>query len=432
MDRLDKPTVAGVAMGFGIAACIALVMGGSPVSNYVAPTTTMRPTVGTLQRPLPLSARPVYQDRPYYGAQPFAQVHDEAVNVAAPTRSTLNPLNLGLLAPLATSIMGFAWIISKLIKPTATNEERIAMAWQTSKSKRVWTHKGQRIETPAEKEERQMRESQEVEARVVSFSNFNELQAKIASPPTPDHLFVIEIDPSDDSAECDTGLTGEQDYVYKMNQGGATDPCIKLRHTFVRTARNCPDTTFMSLVADGSPDSQAVMDRLEVKSIPSIVFIRGARVVWRHEGVVGADKELEEGIAFFGGGSDARETSDLIPDLHTAADVSAFAKPGASDDLLRVVLCLTTTAPQCLHIYPAMAAVAKDRIRSVSFARLLGDENATSNAALGELGVKFIPTMLVYNAKTGQEVARHVVASRGEFLVKFLEEADKFSNNLQH
>ena len=47
-------------------------------------------------------------------------------------------------------------------------------------------------------------------------------------------------------------------------------------------------------------------------------------------------------------------------------------------------------------------------------------------------GVKFIPTMLVYNAKTGQEVARHVVASRGEFLVKFLEEADKFSSNLQH
>ena len=58
-----------------------------------------------------------------------------------------------------------------------------------------------------------------------------------------------------------------------------------------------------------------------------------------------------------------------------------------------ICLCRIDWRRQFLDSSPQMAAVAKDRIRSVSFARLLGDENATSNAVLGELGVFFVESV---------------------------------------
>jgi thioredoxin-like negative regulator of GroEL len=84
-----------------------------------------------------------------------------------------------------------------------------------------------------------------------------------------------------------------------------------------------------------------------------------------------------------------------------------------------VDVCLTSAAP-CVHIFPAVLALARSFGGYAAFARVLGDESAELKALMGELGVLEVPTFLFYRA--GQPVGRHVGSSRGDLIGKILEQ----------
>ena len=57
-------------------------------------------------------------------------------------------------------------------------------------------------------------------------------------------LVVLEIESSE---QCDSGLAAEAELHWKGEQRMALSRCANLKHVFQRTARDCPDVTFLTL-----------------------------------------------------------------------------------------------------------------------------------------------------------------------------------------
>jgi hypothetical protein len=47
---------------------------------------------------------------------------------------------------------------------------------------------------------------------------------------------------------CMTGLDEEPELHWRADQEAALRPCVSIKHTFQRTARECPDVVFLSLL----------------------------------------------------------------------------------------------------------------------------------------------------------------------------------------
>lgn len=55
---------------------------------------------------------------------------------------------------------------------------------------------------------------------------------------------VLEVESSE---HCDTGLAEEAELHWKEDKQAALAPCSGLKHLLQRTARDCPDVTFLTL-----------------------------------------------------------------------------------------------------------------------------------------------------------------------------------------
>lgn len=375
-----------------------------------------------------------------------SQTTAAAMHASQPGQGLLTP---GLWFQGALAMLAAAWALARTRKQPPTSElTEIALCAAAGSSttfvlgedgvmKPVSTAPAEEVEaTKARTSERlkesadganlrRSKETLEVEQKIQCISNFAELQDQLrAKEQKPGHLFVLEVE-SDEL--CESGLTEEAEYHWKRTVQEIMGPCLNLKHTFQRTARNCSDVTFLSMVDDGSDEAKEVCQKLQVTKFPTLVFIRDARVVWRHEGVVEADADLVEGISYFGDMTDdGSRISDLVPDLHTIEQVRAFTHPKEdTTDIFRVVSVLTATGSQCIHVFPALSAVGKHMKGKAKFARLLGDESPDATKALLDLGVTHIPMMIIFDAKTGKEVVRHVTTSRGDFIGLFLQELEK-------
>jgi len=134
--------------------------------------------------------------------------------------------------------------------------------------------------------------------------------------------------------------------------------------------------------------------------------------------VVQLDQDLGEGVLFFGDIAAGNEkASTYIRDLHSAADLDDFLSAQEANVLSVVDVSLTNAAP-CVHIFPAVLALARNFKGYAAFARLVGDENEGVKALMGELGVVQVPTFLFYRG--GKEVGRHVGSSRGDLIGQIL------------
>ena len=76
--------------------------------------------------------------------------------------------------------------------------------------------------------------------------------------------------------------------------------------------------------------------------------------------------------------------------------------------------CATPAMPPCQTLVPVPV---KDK---ASFARVVNDGSEGALGILKSLGVEYIPLMVIYNAQTGEEIARHVTSSRGDLIGLFL------------
>ena len=127
------------------------------------------------------------------------------------------------------------------------------------------THEGETVEEAAE---RRALESEEVEMRVEPVYNMTELRGVFDQ--AGDKLVVVDI--HSDSV-CDTGLAEEADYQFKRYQKKIMAPCQSVKHVLMRTARNCPDVTFVSVVGDGDDEGKEVCRELGGVSIADLVFL---------------------------------------------------------------------------------------------------------------------------------------------------------------
>jgi thioredoxin-like negative regulator of GroEL len=261
--------------------------------------------------------------------------------------------------------------------------------------------------------ERRLRESERVEQRVYYITSINEWEQELSK--AEDRLVVLELH---SDTVCQTGDEEEAELQWKEDQEAALEPCRQLKHTFQRIARDCPDVVFLAADAD-SDQGHELCDALEVDVLPTVQFWRHGKLLWQHRGVLEMEQDLGEGVLYFGDtAANNEKASSYIQDLHSRADYDNFIASAAPDELVVVDISLTDAAP-CVHIFPAVLALARSfQGGYAAFARLMGDENEELKQLMLELNVIQVPTFVFYRG--GKLVGRHVGSSRGDLIGQIL------------
>jgi hypothetical protein len=250
-----------------------------------------------------------------------------------------------------------------------------------------------------------------------------------------DRLVVLEVEAE---GVCQTGLEEEADLQWELDKRAALQPCLAIKSALQRTARECPDVVFLSLSAD-TDEGAALCAELGVEVLPTIQFWRRGRLLWEHRGVLDLEQDLGEGVLYFGGAAGAGGRLDAggaVAELKSKADLEAFVAEGAdpveqeggeeggggassagSNRVLSVVNVATSGASPCIHVYPAVVALARSFQGYARFARLLVDDLPPE--LLQELGVIDVPTFVFFRG--GREVGRHVGSSRGDLMGRIME-----------
>ncbi|KAK9841140.1 hypothetical protein WJX74_000572 [Apatococcus lobatus] len=270
-----------------------------------------------------------------------------------------------------------------------------------------------REETSEQALERRVRESQEVEERVREIYTKADFTKELQQ--ASGNLVVLEVE---SSSVCQTGLP-EPELHWKDDKKAALAPCAKIKHSFQRVARNCPEVQFLHLEADGEEGKQTCED-LGIEVIPTIQFWRGEKFLWEHRGYLQLDQDLGDGIMYYGNtGQQGEHPSDFVTELHSQEDFDHFVNtPDQDDKVLTVVDISLTSASPCIHIFPAVLALAKNFKGYARFARLMGDESPAMQDIIRSLNVIEVPTFLFYRG--GKLTGRHVGSSRGDLMGQIL------------
>ena len=80
------------------------------------------------------------------------------------------------------------------------------------------------------------------------------------------------------------------------------------------------------------------------------------------------------------------KASQYITELHNKSDLDKFITGQEANVLTVIDVCLRNAAP-CIHIFPAVLALAKNFTGYAHFARLIGDESDEAQHLLKELHV---------------------------------------------
>lgn len=89
--------------------------------------------------------------------------------------------------------------------------------------------------------------------------------------------------------------------------------------------------------------------------------------------------------------------------------------------VLTVVDVCASMCEPCVHIFPAVLALARNFEKHAAFARVQLDETPELEALLaGSLGIRDVPTFLFY--RNGAAVGRHVGGSRADLIGNILQQ----------
>lgn len=268
-------------------------------------------------------------------------------------------------------------------------------------------------ETPEEALERRKRESERVEERVTFVNSVPELKEQFEK--AKNRLVVIEIE---SESVCQTGWEEEAELQWKDDQKKALEPCQQLKHTFQRTARDCPDVEFLMVEAE-SENGEDLCDYLGVDVLPSLQFWREGEKLWEHKGVVDLTQDLGEGVLYFGDTAGNNEkASTYITDLESREELNEFTSAEQDDRMLVVVDVSLSDATPCVHIFPAVMALAKNFTGMAKFARVMGDSNDDFKQFMADENITQVPTFLFYRG--GEQIGRHVGSSRGDLIGQIL------------
>lgn len=242
-----------------------------------------------------------------------------------------------------------------------------------------------------------------------------EFQAELAA--AGDRLVVLEVGDPD---VCESGCE-EAELMWREDAAAAAAAakarCVAIKHTFARTARDCPDAVFLELDA-GSPAGAEAASALGVSTLPTVQFyVRGAKV-WEHAGTNDMERDLGEGVLFYGdAGGGGLKPSEFVTEVEDRAGLDALLAARPPSELV-VLDVSSSSAASCIHIFPAVLALARNFKGYASFGRLMADASVPASALTTELGVANVPTFIFFRG--GVEVGRHVGSSRGDLIGQIL------------
>lgn len=124
-------------------------------------------------------------------------------------------------------------------------------------------------ESKEERIQRRARETSEVEVRVKSVLDSQELLKELES----DQLVVLEVE-SDSVCEL-RDVESVSPAYFEQPEEVLMEPCGEFKHSFQRIARNCPDVKFLSFIGDESKETLSfVKDNLGVSTFPTLQFYK--------------------------------------------------------------------------------------------------------------------------------------------------------------
>ncbi|GAB4820580.1 hypothetical protein N2152v2_007626 [Parachlorella kessleri] len=259
-----------------------------------------------------------------------------------------------------------------------------------------------------------MRESLKVEERLVPICTEDDLNTELAKAGSK--LVVLEIQ---SQSVCQTGWEEEPELQWKADQRAALEPCRQLKHSFLRTARDCSDVVFLELDADDE-DGQELCDKLGVEVLPTLQFYKEGKKIWEHRGHQAMEPAMGEGVLYFGDAAGGGEkASTYVTELHSRADFDHFMNQ-QDDKVLKVVNISLSSASPCVRIFPAVLALARNFQGYAAFARLMGDENEELQQVMADYNIVQVPTFLFF--RNGKETGRHVGSSRGDLIGQILQQ----------
>ncbi|CAK0758270.1 hypothetical protein CVIRNUC_002607 [Coccomyxa viridis] len=262
--------------------------------------------------------------------------------------------------------------------------------------------------------ERRLKESQKVEERVEVI--FSEEEFRKALDEAEQKLVVLEVESSN---TCDTGVAEEAEVHWEEDKQAKLARCSNLKHTFQRTARDCPDVKFLLLEAD-TDEGQAACDKLGVDVLPTVQFWRSKKKLWEHRGILHLEQDLGEGVLFYGdSAANGVKASSFVEEISSKAQLENFVQ-SQPENVLTVVNVSSNNATPCVRVFPAVMALAKNFTGYAAFARLLYETSQETQSLANELRVLEVPTFIFY--RNGKEVGRHVGSSRGDLIGKILEQ----------
>jgi len=275
-------------------------------------------------------------------------------------------------------------------------------------------------ESPEEALERRLRESQRVEERVNYVDSPQEFEEALRK--AGNKLVVFEVQGEN---VCELGLDEEPEVHWnrdkkKMDQERLAK-CSDVKHAIQRTARECPDVVFLShqVGDDPSDDSTKLCDKVGVDILPTLQFWLNGRKLWEHRGVLHMDNNLGEGMLFYGNSAaNGVKASDHVKEIRTRQDFRDFVTAEEDDTLLKVVTVTLQSAAPCLHIFPAVLALARNFTGFAEFSRLQGDTTPELRTLMRQYNIVEVPTFLFFRG--GREIGRHVGSSRGDLIGQIL------------
>lgn len=229
-------------------------------------------------------------------------------------------------------------------------------------------------------------------------------------------LVVVEVE---SNSICQTGYEEEAEIHYKVDREAALAPCRGIKHVFERTARDSPDVKFLALEID-TEEGQKACDELGIDVIPTVQFWKNNVKLWEHKGIVGLGDDLGQGVLFYGDtAANNVKASDFVSEVTTRAQFDAWLTSAKEKELSVLDVSLMGATP-CVHIFPAVLALAKNMVGFASFARLLADGGDEARQLAQELKVVQVPTFIFF--KHGKEVGRHVGSTRGDLIGQILQQ----------
>ena len=279
-------------------------------------------------------------------------------------------------------------------------------------------------ESKQERLERRERESVEVDMRVESLMSGESLQSALAA--AGDQLVVLEVE-SESVCELNDVEAVSPSY-FEQPEDVLLEPCTKFKHSFQRIARNCPDVKFLSFVGDADDKTSTfTKDSLGVNTFPTLQFYKQGKLLWQHDGVDDALRDLDEGVLFYRD-RDAQENY-YVKEICGAADLKEAIQEADRMKEVLVVDVSSASATPCLHIFPAVVSLARAFQGSVTFARLIQDRNPeTASLVANDLKVQEVPTFIFFFK--GEERHRFTSSSRGDLIGQLLEQQTKIGYSL--